>query len=241
MSTLYLDLDGTLIDIRLRHYRAYSEAVSSLGGTPLPRRAYWARRRRGSSSPALLGEVEDTYRERFLAQWLVRIESPPYLRLDTLIPGTRRALAALAESYDLTVVTLRRDWGCLIEQLSRLGLMDFVSTVYGRGSSDQANSKANLIRLAGSRADARSIVVGDSEEDIRCARELGLASVCVTSGVRNHRYLASLRPNHIIPSMARLPQLLQSLGDTQVAVPDGPGRSAPWLKGQPEITQPTNV
>ena len=210
MVTLYLDLDGTLIDGRRRHYQAYAESVSGLGGAPLAPTTYWARRRRGTSSLALLGHFEDTYRQRFQVEWLARIESPVYLRLDTLIPGTRRALTALATQHDLSLVTLRRDRSSLLEQLSSLGLIDFFSAVHSRGNSLRGRSKASLIRLATPEVDGRSIVVGDSEEDVHAAREIGLACVCVVSGVRNRSYLEKLRPDWIIDSIAQLPPITSS-------------------------------
>jgi phosphoglycolate phosphatase-like HAD superfamily hydrolase len=208
MVALYLDLDGTLVDVKRRHYLAYARAAATVGEGPVPLRDYWARRRRGASTMEL-APADEERRATFLETWLAEVESAENLRLDTMIPGARRALSELGGRYELALVTLRRDWGSLMEQLSWLGLMESFSAVYSRGWSEGCNStKAYLIELAGIELDERSLVVGDSEEDVRAARQVGLGCVSVTSGVRGRRYLAELAPDHLLSSVAGLPDLL---------------------------------
>jgi phosphoglycolate phosphatase-like HAD superfamily hydrolase len=212
MVALYLDLDGTLVDVKRRHHLAYAEAAASVGLEPVAQREYWARRRRGASTMEL-APADEERRATFLETWLAEVESAENLRLDTLIPGTRRTLGDLSERYELALVTLRRDWGSLMEQLGWLKLMDFFSAVYSRGRSEGCgSSKAYLIELATVELDERSLVVGDSEEDVRAARQVGLGCVAVTTGVRGRRYLEALGPDHLLSSIAGLPGLLSSNG-----------------------------
>jgi len=212
MAALYLDLDGTLVDVKRRHYLAYARAAASVGLEPVSLREYWRRRRRGSSTMEL-APADEERRATFLETWLAEVESAENLRLDTMIAGARRALSELGARYELALVTLRRDWGSLMEQLSWLGLADSFSAVYSRGRSEGCgSSKAYLIELATMELDERSLVVGDSEEDVRAARQVGLGCVSVTSGVRGRRYLAALEPDHLLGSIAGLPGLLSRDG-----------------------------
>jgi phosphoglycolate phosphatase-like HAD superfamily hydrolase len=212
MAALYLDLDGTLVDVKRRHYLAYARAAGTVGEQPVSLRAYWALRRRGASTMEL-APADEERRATFLETWLAEVESAENLRLDTMIPGARRALSRVGERYELALVTLRRDWGSLMEQLSWLGLMERFAAVYSRGWSEGCRSpKAYLIELATVELDRRSLVVGDSEEDVRAARQVGLGCVSVTSGVRGRRYLAALEPDHLLRSIAGLPALLASNG-----------------------------
>ena len=213
MSTLYLDLDGTLVDVRRRHYLAYADTLLELGVTPLADRHYWTQRRRGARTFDLLSGCRHSQRQRFVETWLKRIESPEYLRLDTLIPGAIAALGCLAERYDLVLITLRRDGDSLKEQLARLGLTRLLSRVYWRMDCAGTSSKAQLIRRVSPGVAAPSLVVGDSEADIEAARELGIQSVCVTTGVRNRSYLEAVGAHHVIRSISRLPELLLSPWD----------------------------
>lgn len=208
MSILYFDLDGTLVDVRKRNYAAYADTMRELDLTPLPEQTYWDARRSGASNADLLGDVDMECQRRFKEKWLERVESPSYVRLDTLIPGARATLAQLRESYELVLVTMRQDRASLLEQLDELSLRKFFSAVYSRDGSDEPTSKSNLIRLFddGERDDAT--VIGDSEADVEAARDLGIESVCVCSGVRSRQYLDELEPDELLNTIVQLPRIL---------------------------------
>ena len=208
MSILYFDLDGTLVDVRKRHYAAYADTMRELGLTPLPEQTYWDARRDGASNADLMGNVDTEYHNRFAEKWLARVESPSYVRLDTLIPGARATLAALRESYELVLVTMRQDRASLLEQLDELSLRKFFSAVYSRDGSDEPQSKSKLIRLFGNSVRDGATVIGDSEADVEAARDLGIESVCVTSGVRSRRYLDGLEPDEVVSTIVQLPRIL---------------------------------
>ncbi|MCH7579277.1 MAG: HAD family hydrolase [Chloroflexi bacterium] len=208
MSILYFDLDGTLVDVRKRHYAAYADTMRELGLTPLPEQTYWDARRDGASNADLMGNVDAECQSRFAEKWLERVESPSYVRLDTLIPGARATLAALRESYELVLVTMRQDRASLLEQLDELSLRKFFSAVYSRDGSDEPQSKSKLIRLFGNSVRDGATVIGDSEADVEAARDLGIESVCVTSGVRSRRYLDGLEPDEVVSTIVQLPRIL---------------------------------
>lgn len=208
MSILYFDLDGTLVDIRKRHYAAYADTMRELDLTPLSEQAYWDGRRNGASNADLIGNVDAECHGRFTEKWLERVESPSYVRLDTLIPGARATLAALRESYELVLVTMRQDRESLLEQLDELSLRKFFSAVYSRDGSEEPRSKSKLIRLFNDSVGDDAAVIGDSEADVEAARDLGIESVCVTSGVRSRRYLDELDPDEVVSTIVQLPGIL---------------------------------
>ncbi len=208
MSILYFDVDGTLVDVRKRHYAAYADTMRELGLTPLPAQTYWDARRGGASNADLVGDVDAECQRRFAESWLERVESPSYVRLDTLIPGARATLAALRKSYELVLVTMRQDRESLLEQLDELSLRKFFSAVYSRDGSSEPKSKSCLIRLFNDNVPDDAAVIGDSEADVEAARELGIESVCVTSGVRGRRYLDELQPDEVVSTIVQLPRIL---------------------------------
>jgi phosphoglycolate phosphatase len=208
MSILYLDLDGTLVDVRRRHYRAYADTTEELGLVTLPEQEYWEARRNGASNADLIGDVDPAVHEAFALKFLERVEAPSYVRLDTLIPGARATLAALRESYELVLVTLRQNRESLLEQLDELALSKFFRAVYSRTSGDEPPSKTRLIRLSDEMVEDDAKVVGDSEADIETARELGIDSICVSNGVRSRRYLDELHPDELVQDIRQLPRAL---------------------------------
>ncbi len=207
MTILYFDLDGTLIDVRKRHYAAYVDTARELGLTPLSQQAFWQERRGGAATEDLIGSVRESDRKRFTERWRSRTDAPSYIRLDTLIPGARATLAALRKSYELVLVTLREDRETLLDQLDELSLSKFFTAIYSRNGDDEPASKATLIQLFGDHNEDAA-VIGDSEADLEAARELGIDSVCVTTGVRSRRYLDELGPDEVLSSIVELPRIL---------------------------------
>lgn len=208
MATLYIDLDGTLIDVQRRHYRAYADALRELDLQPCPQHNYWSQRQDGAKNIDLIGDVDEAMRQAFLSRWLTLVESPLYLRLDTPLPAARRTLARLTVPHELVLVTLRRDRGALLMQLDDFALAKFFSAVHCCDEVRSAHAKPVIIRLAG-RVEADAVVVGDSEADVQAARALGISSICVTTGVRSRRFLEDLGPDEIVQSLAQLPAALQ--------------------------------
>ncbi len=163
MTILYFDLDGTLIDVRKRHYAAYVDTARELGLTPLSEQAFWKERRGGAATEDLIGHVRSSDRERFTERWRLRTDAPSYVRLDTLIPGARATLAALRKSYELVLVTLREDQETLLEQLDELSLSKFFAAIYSSGEHVTQRSQAQLIDLFRGCTDEDAAISGDTE------------------------------------------------------------------------------
>ena len=208
MPTIFLDLDGTLINVRRRHYQAYVDTLLEVGRHPRPEPEYWARRLNGASNVALMAAGDGAARQLLLSRWLRLVESPAYLRLDTPFPGARRTISTLAHSHDLVLVTLRKQRGPLIDQLRELAMTKFFTAIYTWDSAREAHSKPDIIRLFAPAYPRTAAVVGDSEADVEAARALGLRSICVENGLRHRRFLQRLGPDEIIPSIAQLPEAL---------------------------------
>jgi phosphoglycolate phosphatase-like HAD superfamily hydrolase len=102
----------------------------------------------------------------------------------------------------------------LIEQLDDLSLLDLFAEVRCRSEEPEA-TKTDLLRNVHK---GSGTVIGDSEADVEAARELGLTSICVTTGVRSRRFLEALGADEIIPSVTQLPAALSALGAEQAAL-----------------------
>jgi len=208
---LYLDLDGTLLDIREKYHRLHCRIALDLGREPLPRGTFGARKRSGAALEVLLPDWEEAARAEYSRRWLAEIERPLYTRFDRLVPGARESLVRLAPRFELVLVTLRREGEELRRQLRSLGVAQLFSRLLVRGDHGGAElTKAQLLRLTVPPDERGSIVVGDSEEDVRAARALGSPFVAVLTGVRDRAFLAALGSDLIIESVAQLPAALQS-------------------------------
>jgi phosphoglycolate phosphatase len=208
--TVFFDFDGTLVDVRERHYRTYRSALAPLGGRPLDPAAYWRRKRRGAGQAEVLAAsgVAPGRGEEFLARFLAEIEAPDRLALDRLLPGAEATLAALAGRGDrLVLLSLRRDPEAFAAQVARLGIGGLFARVgAGRSSEDGAVAKRRLIEAAS--FDGPAAVVGDTEADMGAARALGLAPVGVSTGLRDRRFLLAAGATVVADRVARVPAAL---------------------------------
>jgi len=208
-APIYLDLDGTLVDVQEKYCRLHTDIAKGLGYRPMPPDRYWAQKRRGASLKAILCDWDEPARRAYNRRWLASIEAPDYLRLDKLVPGTREALGSLTQRFRLVVVTMRRNGSELRRQLRALEIDDYLTGVVAAADYPSADyTKAQLLRLSGETDGQRSIVVGDSEADVQTARELGAPAVCVLSGIRDRPFLNALHPDYIVPSVGQLPKFV---------------------------------
>jgi phosphoglycolate phosphatase len=208
-TSIYLDLDGTLVDVQEKYCRLHANIAKGLGFQPMPPARFWAQKRRGAPLETILSDWDEPARRTYNQRWLASIEAPDYLRFDRLVPGTREALETLARRFRLVVVTMRRNGRELRRQLRELEIDDYLTAVVAAADYPSADyTKVQLLRFSGETNGRQAIVVGDSEADVQMARELGAPSVCVLSGIRDGAFLKALDPDHIIPAVAQLPKLV---------------------------------
>ena len=226
---ILFDVDGTLLSTNGQAGEALGMALHETFGTAGPIERYsWA----GKTDPQIVFELlaeAGTPRarvERGLSEvfdrycaHLARMLSPDNTRP---LAGVREVLDALARRSDVAVGLLtgniRR--GADIK-LHAAGLGDnFAVGAFGSDEED----RNRLVAVARTRALAlwgdefpgtRTVVVGDAEPDIRCARAGGAYAVSVASGKTAREALAALQPDMLLDSLASplaLPALLGADG-----------------------------
>jgi phosphoglycolate phosphatase-like HAD superfamily hydrolase len=213
VPAIFFDLDGTLLDVRLRHCQVHREVVLGLGGQEPDAEDYWQRKRQGEPLASLLADAgnprpdETAYRQR----WLARIEASDMLRLDEPFSGVRNLLTNLAGSRPVGLVTLRQSSDALRQQLGWLGLVSCFTMVLSSPATAgrESDIKRELLRNSG-HATPGAVMVGDTEIDLRAGRAAGLRTVGVFSGLRNERRLRQERPDALIESVASLPSALET-------------------------------
>jgi phosphoglycolate phosphatase-like HAD superfamily hydrolase len=217
---LFLDLDGTLLDVVGRYHRLHCDSVSRLGRIPLDLEAYWELKRDRTPEPEILMRtgVSSEAARRSAASRLRSIESKRYLRLDRPWPWTVPILEELARLAPLVLVTLRRQPDRLRWQLDELGLSPYFDRVLARAGDGTPEEKAALIRDQGFAQLAGSVLVGDTEADISSGRALGLTTVAVASGLRNTSRLADGSPDALLDDLRQLPGWLAANGWPQVGL-----------------------
>ena len=183
---VFCDLDGTLLEDKQRHYECYKAIVKKYGGNCIPPDEYWNGKRDKLKRTVLLEKsgFQGTY-DDYLSEWLALIETPEFLKYETLKPDTLSFLEWLRDNSEhIVLTTQRRKRNNLLSQLEKLGISGFFEEVAsGDHKTDILEGEYNK----------DSLVIGDTEADEETAKRLGCTFIAVTSGLRNEKYLTADR------------------------------------------------
>lgn len=213
---LFLDLDGTLLDVRRRHYAVYASVLEepAFRGKPIPEREYWGQRARGTAWRDLVKAAQlfptkyAAYEKRFCAV----LESSAFLELDEPRPGVETALGKLYTKTPLVLVTLRRDGVELENQIAQLGWSKYFETVLSGAPPAEENPrkramvrgrfKASLVRRRYRMPPTEAVWLGDTETDVHAAHELGYEAFLVEGGHRTKDAQMKANPERIVADLS---------------------------------------
>lgn len=204
---LVIDLDGTVLDERPRHYGCYATIMQELGQMPLAEKNYWELKRQGVDAPGVLARTGSQYlAAEFGRRWLARIEAEEMLALDVAHVGAAETLRAwVAQGASLVLATLRQSASAVDRQLHALGL----DTLFPRRAIAspwvKAAGKADAVRNVLKSEEAAELAwIGDTEADLQAARMVSCPAWLVTCGIRSPEFLSPLRPDRIAESLSQL-------------------------------------
>lgn len=192
---LIFDLDGTLIDARLRLYRLFQKLIPT---SQLSYEDYWTLKQQKVSNETILAKecnfnVADI--ERFVADWMELIEAPEFLAFDKVFPDVREALERLGMQAKLHVCTARQSRQPVLNQLECFGLLPYFDSIM---VTQQIRGKNELIVNMRDLA-PQDWIIGDTGKDIQIGKLLGIRTCAVLSGFLSETSLVSYCPDLILP------------------------------------------
>lgn len=193
---IYIDLDGTLTDPSERIYRLFKELNPQ---TNLSADEYKALKRSGVSNEALLKEhshFNEKEIQAFREKWLEKIEEKDRVETDTAFERAGAFLKKISETGDLYLVTCRQKKDLVLYQTEKFGWNEFFAGIL---ATEGKTSKEELIRRSFSPS-PRDVLIGDTAEDIECAKKLGIRSVSVCWGARGKELLLNCEPDFLAES-----------------------------------------
>ena len=206
---IFIDFDGTLVDIAPRHYRVYKKCVKELGGTPLDKEEYWKKKRANVSWDELLplSGLGIDKKDAYLKLFIDRIESQEELGADELFKDSLRTLEQLrANGNKLYLLSLRRNAAALDWQIEHLGIRHLFEKILSGHSDTKEGTllkKADIVRQTVDNP-SEVVIIGDTEADIAAAQQLGATSIALMSGIRNEEFLSAMHPNHLVDGIGNV-------------------------------------
>ena len=195
---IFFDLDGTLIDSKLRLYSLFQQLVPQ---SLLTFDEYWIFKQNKVDHAEILSDkfdFDESSISKFKQDWMELIETDSFLKFDTPIDGVGKYLFALQEKeIDLFVVTARQDKSRALRQIEDFGWVDFFSQIL---VTEQKKSKFDLMYpiLKGSK---KAWMIGDTGYDIQAGKKLSIKTAAVLTGFLNKKVLMDYQPDLILDNI----------------------------------------
>jgi len=195
---IFFDLDGTLINPKIRYCTIYKELCSQIGVKPLDCDAYWNLKRQKVSEDDILkkSDIKSYDIKNILKKRITMLEDMEFLQLDTLYAGVIEFLELVCQKYTLVIVTLRKNRPALEKQLKSLGIANYFDKILS--ASPSLNPKyLNKVKLIQDNYDnsLKGIFFGDTEVDILSAKYLNIQTVSCNFGIRDEKILFQYNPD----------------------------------------------
>jgi HAD superfamily hydrolase (TIGR01509 family) len=182
VKTVFLDIDGTLMDTNYLHIEAWAQAFEEVGARPPRSRIH---HEVGKGSGKLIHEfVEDDQK----AQRVSELHSEHYGKLQERghpLPGAKELISSLVErGYGVWLATSAEPEE-LEHHLQELGAEDNIAGVVSSDEAEESKPAPDIFRLALEQAAVSpedAVVVGDSIWDIEAAKEAGVRAAAVMTG-----------------------------------------------------------
>lgn len=195
---IFFDLDGTLIDSKIRLYLLFQYLVKE---SELSFDEYWKFKRNKKTHQYLLENIYNYNCEKievFEKEWMKQIEEDAWLDYDKPFNGVEEFLISLKKrEINLFVVTARQYKEKAIKQLNGFGWEGIFDEVL---VTEQKTDKAKLIRPFINENEILWIV-GDTSKDIQTGKTLNIKTAAVSSGFLNFENLLKYQPDILITSV----------------------------------------
>lgn len=219
IMNIYLDLDGTLIDVSNRQWTVYKyilEVYFNLKST-LTKEDYWDLKREALLDDEVLhqeGISIDNLKFRDLKNKI--IEDEKFLKLDRCFTYSKKTLKALSNNHRLVLVSLRNNYQISFRQIEQLGIKPYFHKIFFKRAEVKPIWK---VKVEGIKCDMAStnkmfntfVIVGDTENEFHVAQELKMPVILISSGSRSKNQLRKFGNNTIIEDIKFLPDTIKLL------------------------------
>ncbi len=206
--TLFVDLDGTLLDINTRLYKLHLDLCKKYDIKPMKKNSYIALKRSMVREKQLIRRLtgSKTAIKNYLRERARAIESPNYLKLDKPLAKNVTTLKKLKKAYRLILLTNRKNRKDLLHQLKNHKLLGLFFEIYNAG---YLGTKEQILKKCYYLA-KDSYIIGDTVEDASLGKKLGIKVIIVLTGLLDRKNAAKLKPVLIADDLGQALKMLNA-------------------------------
>lgn len=204
---IFLDLDGTLLDIDKRWYRLHVDLAKYYGFDPIPEKKYVQAKKNNISEIVIIKEtnIDPNKMNSYLKKRIESLELRKYLLFNTVKPGVIPFLRNLSKKYRLVLVTKRTTLKNCLTELKKNKLISYFSKIL----ITQKEEKYTIIILHFNKSELKnSLLIGDTEDDYITAKKLHITSILVADGSRSKKILGNYRADYIVDTISKIYSIL---------------------------------
>lgn len=222
---LLFDIDGTLLHADSAGRVALARALASEFGVDEPEIVvgFAGRTDRAIASESLSAhgiEPDPERFDRYLEAYLTHLPGTLEERNGHVYPGVPELLGVLQERSDVALAVLTGNFeGAARQKLSHFGLEEYFLPAGGFG--DHHHDRDDVARAAEEALAAHvpdtatRWVIGDTPNDVRCARAIGARAIAVLTGFADRRDLEAAEPDHLLDDLTDARAFLALLDESR--------------------------
>ena len=203
---IFFDLDGTLINSQPRLYQLFCDMCPE---NNFSYEQYCDIKRQRITQSEMLKkyfQYNDEKIAAFHSKWLEEVESPQRMLADTPFDGIPDLLAELSRNNSLYIVTNRQSREKTLEQIERCGWQEYFSEILVTEQKVDKISLAKQVLLNSKNA----LWTGDTGEDMKAAKALGIPVIAVSWGVIHPKILKGYHPDFTAATVEELRNIFLS-------------------------------
>jgi phosphoglycolate phosphatase-like HAD superfamily hydrolase len=196
ICTIYIDLDGPILDVSERYYKVHRKISNEFGiSNNLTKKQYWSLKRSDAPLFKINKKITGRLAVRYRKKWLYYIEHKKFLIYDKVWPHAEICLKKMSANLNLYLITARMKKKNLMWELKRNKLLQYFKKVYIANPLGGIHAKEKLLKRYRYLNHKNSLIIGDTEVDILCGKKYDMVTVAVSNGIRNKTKLVLLNPD----------------------------------------------
>lgn len=204
---IFVDLDGTILDYKLRAFKTFSEVIGEFRREDLSFDAYIQQRKNGVSNYELYSSLSTRIinKETFHSEWLELIEDSFFLKYDELFSDTPNWIKHHSDSAHLVLCTARRIKKNLIAQLEYLNIQDAFQKILVSEGRFTKHELLSLYLTETQQSNRDFYFLGDTLSDMVTGRSAGGKVFFVERGFTSYSSLAGVHVDSHTKYLPRIP------------------------------------